>query len=351
MQVKIISSTAKLEFAYDYMGRRIEKKVYNGSTLTSHIRFVYDEYKLIEELNGLNNNAVLRRYVWQPIMLDVPLTVFDVATNKTYFYHTDANKNITDLTDSTGALAAHYEYSPFGQLFKLSGSYVNSNLLRWSSEYFDTENSLIYYNFRYYSPAIGRWLSKDPVGILGGKNLYVMLNNNTINSFDINGLLQRISPDSEECLQLKKKIENIQNDIKRRKQDLQNNPQNLPESCPGDNLLPSLSVQGHRRLLRDAEDNLQRRIDQYRARCGDPSSFIPSLDPVPLPVLDPAPEPSPIQMPVIEPTLTPITLPVHPEPPSGYTRETLIAVGIIGIGIAITILFPPSAVRYAFGCP
>ena len=45
--IKAEKGTAKLEFAYDYMGRRIFKKVYNGETLTSHIRFVYDGYKLI----------------------------------------------------------------------------------------------------------------------------------------------------------------------------------------------------------------------------------------------------------------------------------------------------------------
>ena len=83
--IKAEKGTAKLEFAYDYMGRRIFKKVYNGETLTSHIRFVYDGYKLIEELNALNNNAVLRRYTWSPVGLDTPLSVYDAAANATYY--------------------------------------------------------------------------------------------------------------------------------------------------------------------------------------------------------------------------------------------------------------------------
>ncbi|WP_176014686.1 RHS repeat domain-containing protein [Victivallis sp. Marseille-Q1083] len=161
--IKAEKGTVKLEFAYDYMGRRIEKKVYNGNTLTSHIRFVYDGYKLIEELNGLSNNAVLRRYVWQPVMLDSPLIVFDAASNKNYFYHTDANKNVTDLTESTGAIVAHYKYSPFGQLVNSSGTYSNTNVFTWSSEYADRETDLIYYNFREYDPKLGRWLSQDSI--------------------------------------------------------------------------------------------------------------------------------------------------------------------------------------------
>jgi RHS repeat-associated protein len=55
---------------------------------------------------------------------------------------------------------------------------------RFSSEYFDSETGLVYYNFRYYSPELGRWLSRDPIGESGGENLYGMLDNDTINYWD-----------------------------------------------------------------------------------------------------------------------------------------------------------------------
>lgn len=53
---------------------------------------------------------------WQPqsLGLAVPLSVYDATTNGTYFYSTDANKNVSDVTDSAGNIVAHYEYSPFG---------------------------------------------------------------------------------------------------------------------------------------------------------------------------------------------------------------------------------------------
>jgi hypothetical protein len=42
---KLEKPDAKLDFSYDYLGRRIEKKVYSGSsmnwTLNSHLKFVY----------------------------------------------------------------------------------------------------------------------------------------------------------------------------------------------------------------------------------------------------------------------------------------------------------------------
>ena len=46
------------------------------------------------------------------------------------------------------------------------------------------------YNFRlrWYDPATGRWLSKDPIGISGGLNLYAFCGNDPVNSVDPWGL-------------------------------------------------------------------------------------------------------------------------------------------------------------------
>ena len=187
--VQTIKSNVKLQFAYDYMGRRIEKKVYNNEILTKHIRFIYDNFKLIEELDALNNNSTLRQYIWQnSVSHDVPLSVYDAISGNTYFYYTDANKNVSDLTDMAGNVVAHYEYSPFGILTIASGSYASSNPLRFSSEYYDTETSLIYYNYRYYNPELGRWLSKDPIQEYGGINLYGIKGNNSLCHWDNLGL-------------------------------------------------------------------------------------------------------------------------------------------------------------------
>ena len=66
--ISMKTSTQKLEFTYDYMRRRVEKKVYSGSpgnwTLDSHKRFVYNNYLQIEELDALNSNAVDKKRIW-----------------------------------------------------------------------------------------------------------------------------------------------------------------------------------------------------------------------------------------------------------------------------------------------
>ena len=100
----------------------------------------------LAKLIALDNDALVRRYAWQPESLDrdVPQTVYDAAADKTYFYHTDANKNVTELSNENGEVIAHYEYSPFGSLTKTEGAYAASNPFRFSSEYFDQETGLVY---------------------------------------------------------------------------------------------------------------------------------------------------------------------------------------------------------------
>ena len=46
------------------------------------------------------------------------------------------------------------------------------------------ETGLVYYNYRYYSPELGRWLSRDPIEEQGGWNLYGMVNNDIANYWD-----------------------------------------------------------------------------------------------------------------------------------------------------------------------
>ena len=139
---------------------------------------MYSTREINARLNLMNSNAVLCRYNWSPVWAD----------NATYYYQIDGNKNVTELTDASGAVVAHYEYSPFGAVVTAIGTYAEDNPFRFSSEYYDPESSLVYYNYRYYSPTLGRWLRPDPIEEQGGLNLYVMVRNNAINSYDKEGL-------------------------------------------------------------------------------------------------------------------------------------------------------------------
>ena len=90
--------------------------------------------------------------------------------------------------DASGTVQGHYEYSPFGKITQQSSSEASEFDYRFSSEVFDTETGLVYYNYRYYSPELGRWLSRDPVGERGRNNLYEMVGNNAVNWWGYLGL-------------------------------------------------------------------------------------------------------------------------------------------------------------------
>ena len=184
--VKAEKGTAKLEFAYDYQGRRMFKKVYDGDTLVKHEKYLYNGYKLIAVYDGMNSDALLKTFVWQPVGLDVPLCM--TAGSAVYYYLTDGNKNVTGLFDGTGTRAATYMYDPFGQTLSANGTAAESNPFRFSSEFFDTETGLVYYNYRYYDPKIGRWIKRDLTTEMSEKNLYNMVNNDIINHWDLIGL-------------------------------------------------------------------------------------------------------------------------------------------------------------------
>jgi len=51
---------------------------------------------------------------------------------------------------------------------------------RFSTKYYDAETDLYYYGYRYYSPSLGRWISRDPIEEQGGMNLFVFVTINLL---------------------------------------------------------------------------------------------------------------------------------------------------------------------------
>jgi RHS repeat-associated protein len=75
----------------------------------------------------------------------------------------DANGNVTEYVNASGATVAHYEYDPFGGISRQTGALADEFPHRFSTKYLDSETGLVYYGYRYYSPELGRWLSRDPL--------------------------------------------------------------------------------------------------------------------------------------------------------------------------------------------
>jgi RHS repeat-associated protein len=163
-------------YKYDPFGRRIEKNV-NG-VIT---RYLYDNEDILFEING--NNNIIAAYVHGP-GIDEPIAM---TNGQSYYYHTDALGSITAITDSTGNVVQRYEYDSFGNItFIQDPNFIQP--YTYTGREYNPESGIYYYRARYYDPKIGRFISEDPIGLLGGINLYSYVGNSSLNYSDPFGL-------------------------------------------------------------------------------------------------------------------------------------------------------------------
>jgi len=94
---------------------------------------------------------------------------------------------VSEVIAENGDVAAHYEYAPFGAVVAQQGAFAAANPWRFSSEYVEDDIGLVYYNFRHYDPAVGRWLSREEFAF-DAQNHYEYLSNRPTTTTDHLGL-------------------------------------------------------------------------------------------------------------------------------------------------------------------
>ncbi|MFB0824784.1 RHS repeat-associated core domain-containing protein [Chromobacterium violaceum] len=113
------------------------------------------------------------------------------APKAVYYYHTDHLGTPQALTDEQGRLALEMDYQAWGQAREViadaAGKAGIRNPFRFQGQYHDDESGLHYNRHRYYDPEIGRFISRDPIGLKGGYNLFAYAPN-TIEWVDPFGL-------------------------------------------------------------------------------------------------------------------------------------------------------------------
>jgi len=90
------------------------------------------------------------------------------------------------LVNSAGALATGYQYGPFGQTTSGASS---TNPFQYTGREMDP-TGLYFLRARYYNPIAQRFISPDPIGLVGGQaNLYAYVGNSPVNWTDPLGLI------------------------------------------------------------------------------------------------------------------------------------------------------------------
>ena len=175
-----------LRFLYDSQGRRFEKKVTVAGTTTLHHRYIYRGYLQIAALDLTRSaHPALWFVTWAPSQPTAtrPLAIQKDRAWFTYGY--DLTKNICEVFGPAGYIRTAYAYAPFGAV-TASGDVTQP--FQWSSEHYDSELDLVYYNYCHYSPSLGRFLARDPIEEQGGLNLYAISMNNMVSVIDLLGL-------------------------------------------------------------------------------------------------------------------------------------------------------------------
>jgi RHS repeat-associated protein len=103
-----------------------------------------------------------------------------------YYFTRDHLGSIREMVDSSGTIQARYSYDPYGRMTQISGSL--SADFGYAGMYYHAPSGLNLTFYRAYDSDLGRWLNRDPIGELGGLNLYSYVFNNPINWSDPYGL-------------------------------------------------------------------------------------------------------------------------------------------------------------------
>jgi RHS repeat-associated protein len=115
----------------------------------------------------------------------------NVAEKKLHYLFDNHLGSVSLELDEAGDVISYEEYFPFGGTSFIAGRNARDVKLkeyRYSDKCRDDATGFYCYEYRYYAPFIGNWLSPDPLGPVDGLNLYRFVHNNPIRFVDADGL-------------------------------------------------------------------------------------------------------------------------------------------------------------------
>jgi len=198
--------TPLAEYSYDGFNRRAKQIVEKPLTPDDETIYLYSGWRCIEERKFDENGEGTEDDAWEPrnqftyggqyiddIVIFDKDTDDDGACETRHFYCANINYNVHTLTDGDGNPVERYLYDAYGRVEFLDGdgdpaARSTDNPYLFQGRRLDTETGLYYYRNRYYSPALGRFMQRDPMVYVDGMGLYGFQRNRPIFALDALGL-------------------------------------------------------------------------------------------------------------------------------------------------------------------
>ena len=151
-------------FTYDAFGYNVKITESTGGVVTSTKQFIWCGNSRCEARDA-SSNLTTQYYGFGQINYSG-----GVGTN--YYYTKDHLGSVRELVDTSGNLIAQYNYSPYGVVTKVAGVSGIDSDFQYAGYYYHAPTGLNLTMYRAYSPSLGRFLTRDPIGYSGGNNLY-----------------------------------------------------------------------------------------------------------------------------------------------------------------------------------
>ena len=167
-------------YAYDALGRRV-----STTTLDGTIRHIYDDrWQCIADVDEQGN--VVASYVWGEGIDNLLAVNIGYAS---YYPITDIQGTAWGYVDSANNVVARFDYDAWGNILSAISTVpaLVTNRYRFQGREWSAVTGLTNFRMRWYDAETGRWVSKDPIGLSGGLNLYEFNKCDSVNYSDPNG--------------------------------------------------------------------------------------------------------------------------------------------------------------------
>jgi len=196
------------------MHRRIRKCVGGEPGEDAWNVFYHNTSWQVLEVRRAENTHPQDQFLWGANYIDAPVVRwhdsnwdgdYADAYDTILYYTYDGNYSVTALVKTDGSVYERYAYDPYGALGVLEADFsadpdnipdgdngyggppYGRNEILYCGYRHDPESGMYHVRHRYYHPALGRWINRDPAGYVDGMDLYEYCISNPVNLLDYMG--------------------------------------------------------------------------------------------------------------------------------------------------------------------